>query len=170
MTLFIKQPPSKTKFKNYIVIIYRLHIYVNRLTLILILLTSILIFSGCANTKSVSVDNTKGKININDVDNLKIITLPSPPKEKTITKKDDVKKVINLIISIKKENIKQKEHIYDWYIWIETDGKEKHSIGFCGGKVEIDNSWYKINNTDIDRVENLYKELDYKEEPYPPSY
>ena len=38
--------------------------------LILILLTSILIFSGCANTKSISADSTKGKININDVDDL----------------------------------------------------------------------------------------------------
>ncbi|MCB2307392.1 hypothetical protein LGL08_09565 [Clostridium estertheticum] len=138
--------------------------------LILILLTSILIFSGCANTKSVSVDNTKGKFNINDVDTLKIITLPSPPKEKTITKKEDIKKVINLIISIKKEPIKQKEDIKGWSIWIETDGKEKHSICFFGEKVEIDNLWYKINNNDIDKIKNLYRELDYKEENYPPAY
>lgn len=39
--------------------------------LILILLTFILIFSGCANIKPVSVNNIKGKININDVDKIK---------------------------------------------------------------------------------------------------
>ena len=121
---------------------------------------------GCANTKSVSVDNTKGKININDVDNLIIITLPSPPKEKTITKKEDIKKVIDLIISIKKEHIIQKEDIKGWSIWIKTDGKEKHSICFFGGKVEIDNLWYKINNNDLDKIKNLYHKLDYKEENY----
>lgn len=133
--------------------------------LILILLTSILIFSGCANTKSVSVANTKGIININDVDNLKIITLPSPPKEKTITKKEDIKKIINLINSIKKEHIKQNDY-NGWVILIKTDGKEKHSICFSGGRVEIDNLWYKINNNDIDKIKNLYNELNYKEEKY----
>ena len=133
--------------------------------LLLILLTSILIFSGCASTESVSVNNTKEKININDVDNLKIITLPSPPKEKTITRKEDIKKVINLINSIKKEHIKQNDK-KGWSILIETDGKEKHSIGFYGGKIEIDNSWYKINNNDIDKFENLYHKLDYKEDNY----
>ncbi|MBU3201625.1 hypothetical protein LL037_12335 [Clostridium estertheticum] len=133
--------------------------------LILILLTSILIFSGCANTKSVSVDNTKGIININDVDNLKIITLPSPPKEKTITKKEDIKKVINLINSIKKEHIKQNDY-KGWSILIKTDGKEKHSLCFSGGRVEIDNLWYIINNNDIDKIKNLYNKLNYKEEKY----
>ncbi len=133
--------------------------------LILILLTSILIFSGCANAKSVSVDNTKGKFNINDVDNLKIITLPSPPKEKTITKKEDIKKVIDLINSIKKEHIKQNDK-NGWSILIKIEGKEKHSICFSGGKVEIDNLWYKINNNDIDKIEKLYHELDYKEDKY----
>ena len=105
--------------------------------LILILLTSILIFSGCSNTKSVSVDNTKGKININDVENLKIITLPSPPKEKTITKKEDIKEVINLITSIKKEHIKPKEDIKGWSIWIKIDGKEKHSVCFLVAKLKL---------------------------------
>ncbi|MBU3101956.1 MULTISPECIES: hypothetical protein [Clostridium] len=133
--------------------------------LILILLTSILIFSGCANTKSVSVDNTKEIININDVDNLKIITLPSPPKEKTITKKEDIKKVINLINSIKKEHIKQNDY-NGWVILIKTDGKEKHSICFSGGRVEIDNLWYIINNNDIDKIKTLYNELNYKEGKY----
>lgn len=133
--------------------------------LILILLTSILMFSGCANTKSVSVDNTKEIININDVDNLKIITLPSPPKEKTITKKEDIKKVINLINSIKKEHIKQNDY-NGWVILIKTDGKEKHSICFSGGRVEIDNLWYIINNNDIDKIKNLYNELNYKEGKY----
>jgi hypothetical protein len=120
-----------------------------------------LIFSGCAN-KSASAD----KINVNDVDSLIIITLPSPPKEKTITKKEDIKKVIDLINSIKKEKINQKEFIAGWSIWIKTNGKEKHSISFFGGKVEIDNSWYKIDNTDIDKVKNLYNKLDYKGESY----
>ncbi|MDF2506076.1 hypothetical protein [Clostridium sp.] len=128
--------------------------------LILILLISMLIFSGCAN-KSVSADN----INVNDIDSLTIITLPSPPKEKTITKKEDIKKVMDVVNSIKKEKMKQDDTM-GWILSIHTSGKEKHSITFSGGKVVIDNLSYKINNTDIDKVKNLYNKLDYKEESY----
>lgn len=132
--------------------------------LILILLTSMLILYGCAN-KSVSSD----KINVNNIDSLTIITLPSPPKEKTITKKEDIKKVMEVVNLSKKEKIKQ-DNTKGWTLSINTSGQEKHSITFSGGKVVIDNLSYKIDNADIDKVKDLYNKLDYKEQSYTPPY
>lgn len=106
--------------------------------LILILLTSMLILSGCVN-KSASAD----KINVNNIDSLIIITLPSPPKEKTITKKEDIKKVMDFVNSSKKEKIKQ-DNTKGLTLSINTSGQEKHSITFSGGKVVIDNLSYKL--------------------------
>lgn len=98
-----------------------------------------LIFSGCAN-KLVSAD----KFNVNDIDSLTIITLPSPPKEKTITKREDIKKVMDVVNLIKKEKMKS-DNTRGWILSIHTSGKEKHSITFSGGKVVIDKLSYKIN-------------------------
>lgn len=133
--------------------------------LILILLISILIFSGCTN-KTVSTDN----INVNDIDSITILTLPSPPKEKRINemkdiKREDIKKIIDIVNSIKKEKI-NKQDTKGWTLSIHTFGKKEHIITFSGDNVVIDKLVYKINNADIDKVKNLYNELDYKENSY----
>ncbi|MDD3224967.1 MAG: hypothetical protein PHX70_09775 [Clostridium sp.] len=131
--------------------------------LIVVTLITMLIFSGCAIKSSSSDKNTVS--DINTINSLAIITLPSPPKEKIITKRKDIIAVINLINSFKKTKI-HNQNTAGWVIFIKTSGKENHSITFSGGKVVIDNTSYRIDNSDITNVKNLYNKLNYKEKPY----
>lgn len=130
--------------------------------LILILLTSMLIFSSCTN-ESVPVE----KINVNDINSLTISILPNPIREKRIleikyTKKEDIKKIIDIVNSIKKDKTNHQD-IKGFTLSIQTFGNKEHVINFFGDNIVIDKSAYKMDGTDIDKVKNLYNKLNYGE-------
>ena len=122
--------------------------------LVIIALMIIIFFSWCQN-KAISTI---------DIDSMTIKALPSPPKVKTIDKKDDIEKVVSFINSIDKE-VTIQVGTKGWEFWIQTNGKKEHSIIFIGDKVSIDKIWYKINTAEIKKLRELYNGLDYKEEP-----
>lgn len=90
--------------------------------LIIFLLISIFILSGCAN-KSVSTD----KINAKNINSISITKIPSHHVYKTITEKEDIQKVISFINLMKKEKIDQ-QYITGGNIHIRMKGKEDHSF------------------------------------------
>lgn len=123
--------------------------------LLLPILMFMLLFSGCQSEM----------IQTSDIDSMTITALPSPPRVKTIDKKVDIEKVVSFINSISKEKIKLKEDIKGWVFSINTKGKKEHSISFTGNMIHIDNDWYKIDTSEIQKLEELYNKLDYKEQP-----
>ena len=103
-------------------------------------------------------------INPKDVKTISFKALPSPPKVKTIDKKEDIEKIVSYINSIKYEDIK-KENINGWQFWIELKGKGNNSISFIGNRVHYNKKWYGIDQRILEELQKLYDSMDYKEEP-----
>lgn len=127
--------------------------------LLLPLLAFIILFYSC---QSETVTTTNA-IAVTDIESMTIKALPSPPKMKTIDKKEDIEKVIKHINSINKEKIKQ-EDVGGWVFLIQTKGSKEHSISFVGGTMNIDGSWYKVNADEVTKFRDIYNSLNYKEE------
>lgn len=127
--------------------------------LLVTLVAFVILLSGC-NNKAVQNSNN---ISLTDVESITIKALPSPPKVKTIDKKEDIEKIINHINSINKEKTKQ-EDIKGWQFFIETKGKQKHSITFMGDLIKIDGALYKIDDDEVKNFREIYNSLNYKEE------
>ncbi len=127
---------------------------------LLISLMFMLLFSGC---KGKAIQSSS-EISLTDIEVITIKALPSPPKAKTIDKKDDIEKVVKFINSINKEKVKQ-EDIKGWEFWVQTKGKKEHSVTFIGNELNINNNWYKVNSNEIKKFREIYNNLNYKEEP-----
>ena len=98
-----------------------------------------------------------------DSDNMKtvtLITLPSPPKYKTVNDKKDIKKCVDYINSLTLSPA-----IYNrkgW--WFEIKMDEKTTLTFYGQYVSINGIFYKIKDKDYEaELRNLYNGLNYKE-------
>lgn len=126
---------------------------------LLIFVLCITLLCGCSNI--LSSKNTT--LSLNNTKSITIATLPSPPKKKYVTRKTDIKKIIDFVNSMSKKEI-PKKNVYGWFISISTLGKEKHDISFAGTNLNIDDKWYEINNNELDKIIKLYKELDYEED------
>jgi len=102
---------------------------------------------------------SESKIAASDTNNIKLTALPSPPKVKTISKKEDIEKVISFINSIDKKVILPSGE-KGWEFYIQTKGNKEHSITFIGNRMKIDLVWYKINIDELKRMREIYNELD----------
>lgn len=104
----------------------------------------------------------KIKITTNDVKQITIIKLPSPPKKKIITNKKDISKIINFINSIKLLK-KINDPIKGWVYSIKFENKSNYNIDFLGDKININGTWYEIDSSKLNELDSIYKELNYKE-------
>lgn len=128
-----------------------------KIFLLVVLLS--LILCGCqSKQEKISED-----LNINGIESMIIKVLPSPPKMKAINKEEDIKSIIEYINHISKQRIEQ-EDMNGWEVLIQTDGEQKHSIKFIADMLEIDDVWYRVGETEVEKIKNLYNKLDYDEE------
>ena len=128
-----------------------------KIFLLVVLLS--LILCGCqSKQEKISED-----LNINGIESMIIKVLPSPPKMKAINKEEDIKSIIEYINHISKQRIEQ-EDMNGWEVLIQTDGEQKHSIKFIADMLEIDEVWYRVGETEVEKIKDLYNKLDYDEE------
>lgn len=128
-----------------------------KIILLIVLLS--LIFCGCQRKQEILSEN----LNISGIDSMIIKVLPSPPKMKAIDKEEDIKSIIEYINHISKQRIEQ-EDIKGWEVLIQTDGEQKHSIKFIADMLKIDDVWYRVGETEVEKIKNLYNKLDYDEQ------
>ncbi len=128
-----------------------------KIFLLVVLLS--LILCGCqSKQEKISED-----LNINGIESMIIKVLPSPPKMKAINKEEDIKSIIEYINHISKQRIEQ-EDMNGWEVLIQTDGEQKHSIKFIADMLEIDDVWYRVGETEVEKIKDLYNKLDYDEQ------
>lgn len=88
-------------------------------------------------------------------------------KYKIIDKKEDIENVINFINDISGEKIESKS-INDWNFLIQTSGVDSnHSIIIEGDIMNVDEEWYKINSQQVEKLKDIYSELNYEEKVIP---
>jgi stage III sporulation protein SpoIIIAA len=112
------------------------------------------------NGESVSVSNI---IDINDVEEIKLITLPSPPKYKTVIKKVDIEKIINKLNSINYVSIEQ-ENVKGWVFRIIIKGSKGYDISFLGNNINCNGVRYSIGSSTLIDLKELYNLLNYEEQ------
>lgn len=117
------------------------------------------ILCGCQR-KSEHISET---LDVNGIESVTIKVLPSPPNMKTIDKEEDIKSIMEYIESIGKQTIEQ-EDTNGWEILIQTYGEQQHSIRFLAGMLEMDGVWYRVGETEVEKMKELYNKLDYVEE------
>lgn len=84
-------------------------------------------------------------------------------KYKVIDKKEDIENVINFINNIYGEETESKS-INDWNFLIQTNGVDSdHSIIIEGDIMNIDEEWYKIDSQEVEKLKDIYNELNYEE-------
>lgn len=100
------------------------------------------------------------KYNADDIKTVTLITLPSPPKYKTVDDKKDVKKCVDYINSLELSPT-----VFTgkgWWFQIKID--EKYTLSFMDKYVLINERAYKIHNSDYDSaLRTLYSNLNAKE-------
>lgn len=128
-----------------------------KIFLLVVLLS--LILCGCQRKQEKLSEN----LNTSGIESMIIKVLPSPPKMKAINKEEDIKSIIEYINHISKQRIEQ-EDMNGWEVLIQTDGEEKHSIKFIADMLEIDDVWYRVGETEVEKIKDLYNKLDYDEQ------
>lgn len=104
----------------------------------------------------------KPRLDAKTMDELTITALPSPPKVKNVTNKDDIEKFATLFNSIETHRTIG-ETAKGWQIKVDTKGTEKHTILFTGEKLQFDRKWYSVNGNQLDEIYKLYQSFNYPE-------
>ena len=106
-------------------------------------------------------------IDSSSINKLTIKSIKDNNKYKAISKREDIEKVINFINDISREKT-ESQSINDWDFLIQTSGVDSnHSIILQGNIMNIDESWFKIDSQDIEKLKDMYNDLNYKEENIP---
>lgn len=101
----------------------------------------------------------------NYIEEIFIAKLPSPTKKKVLSEEKDIKKIVDFINSIKL--IKKIDQPFKgWVYLIKINGKNDYEISFLRDKININGTWYEIDSNIVNTLDDLYKELDYKEEKF----
>lgn len=133
---------------------------------ILIITASILVLIIPLYFYKIHKKNSTGiHLNENYIKEISIAKLPSPPKKKVLSERKDIKKVVDFINSIKLTK-KINESFKGWTYLIKINGKNDYNISFLKDKISINGTWYEIESNIINILEELYKDLDYKEEKF----
>ena len=103
------------------------------------------------------------KLDIDNVDTLTLITLPSPPKYKDISDRKDMKTWIDYINSLDLSPTIN----FDKGWWFMIKINEDTTISFLSDFVHYNNRAYKINNPDYENtLKSLYDSMDYEEKDW----
>lgn len=89
-----------------------------------------------------------------------LITLPSPPKYKTVDDKKDIKKCLDYLNSLELTPVISNGK--GWWFMIKIDNSS--TITFEGQHVSFDGRTYRIRNSDYaSTLRSLYSSLNYEE-------
>ena len=107
------------------------------------------------------------KLDADKINRIEFATLPSPPREKIITKKSDIQKIASIMNGL---NLTPRIPISNpagTSVWINTSGSQTLNISVTGGNiVQINKLSFKCNEDAAKKMQELYKTLDYREKKY----
>lgn len=103
------------------------------------------------------------RLDVKNIKEMSITALPSPPKVKNVTNKEDIEKFVIFFNSIK-VNTAIDQTSKGWQIRIQTNGAQTHTIYFMGNKLSFDGVWYSIEDRQLDEMNKLYQSFNYPEE------
>lgn len=129
-----------------------------RLAILVILL---LCLCGCQKEQAA----TSKTLNTDGVKSMKIAILPSPPQAKTVDGEKDIEAVINHINAIDKKEIDLGD-VNGWEILIQTYDEnevQKNAITFLAHYISIDDVWYEVSEVEMEKMRELYNDLQYEE-------
>lgn len=107
------------------------------------------------------------KLDADYISQIEFVSLPSPPKKKIITKKDDIKKIVSGMNSFNLSLRISLSHPAGTSVWINTSGRQTLSISMSGSIVQIDQLYFNCNEDAAKKMRELYQTLAYPEEKYP---
>lgn len=100
------------------------------------------------------------------VQQIEMITLPSPPKEKTVTQKEDIIALLNYINKTAKHP-KLYFGLSGWQMYIKfNQSNVEHRITLSGNIMNVDGRWYTVDKNVLPTLEKRYKEFEYSEINY----
>lgn len=110
---------------------------------------------------------TSEKLNLVDssnVDNIIFTSMESPSKGKIIYIKEDIKKIVDYINSIKVKD-KEKGTYKGWEVNININikGDKSYDISFVEESMYLNGVVYKVNKNITKEIKDLYNKLDYEE-------
>lgn len=103
------------------------------------------------------------EIDKNKVTSINIKVMPSLPKQKVISQKEDIDKIVKYLNSIKVKDKKQ-ELYKGWEVAILISGKEKYDISFIGEYINVNGIEYKVSKDEMKKLRRLYNSLKYEEQ------
>ena len=130
-------------------------------TKIILLLLAIILFVGMLLGYRYVI--YKPNLDANNIKKLLITALPSPPKGKNVTSKDDIEKFVTFFNTIKL-NPTSDQSSKGWEIRILAEGAKMNTIYFVGNKLCFNGVWYSIEDKKIDEMRKLYYSFNYQEE------
>lgn len=99
------------------------------------------------------------KFNSIEIDEIRIVTYPSPPKYKIVTGRSDINQVVELL-----NNLKLTKMLFNnekgWQVIIQLDKKE---ILVNEYYIKINNIWYKSSENVTKLISPIYTQLNYEE-------
>jgi hypothetical protein len=137
-------------------------------SLLSIILSFSLLFSGCSRGKTAALSADTSEIKV-----IKIKALIDTGaqgwvwKEKEITKQADVDRVLNKLKSIRYSEIDQTA-VYGFGLIVEYKADKDFIYVFSGDRVNINGKYYGITIKEDEGMRKLYEALDYKEKPSKP--
>lgn len=103
------------------------------------------------------------EIDKNKVTSINIKVMPSPPKQKVISQKEDIYKIVKYLNSIKVKDKKQ-ELYKGWEVTISILGEENYDITFIGEYIKVNGIEYKVSKDEMKKLRRLYNSLKYEEQ------
>jgi hypothetical protein len=107
------------------------------------------------------------KVSANGISTITIKRNLDGNKQKVITKKEDIERIINHINSIEYKYSSDLDWSSEGYT-IEFKGDKEYFIGFNGMRLKYNDRWYTVKHEDLAKVgielDTLYNSMNYKEE------
>lgn len=111
--------------------------------------------------------STKPTLHEENIKSITIATLPSPPKVKKITRKEDIAKFVNYYNQIKGKPLilRAFQSQKGWELLIKIDDGT-HTLTLIGNEIEVDGHWFVVDDEVKENVKKLYNDFDYEEMDY----
>ena len=136
--------------------------------LIILILFVPLFLLGCTSEKNISSNLVTPEIILDtDITSIQFINLGQPTYIKKVTDLENMTKIIDKLKKIKL-NEKLDETYKGWVFSLTLIGENKQTILFLGDKININSSWYSVDEAVVDDIEKLYKDVNCNEEEYNP--
>jgi len=108
------------------------------------------------------------KLSADHISRIELISLPSPPKKKVITQKEDIQKFVSVFNEL---NLTPRIPISNpagTSVWINTYGEQQtYQITMTSSIVQINGLSYRCNEDAAQKMRELYRTFSYPEESYP---